>query len=73
MENPTPTLFIPEADIIKAPKARNNTGTSEDQNKDAYDFTANQIAIATMAKTITAHTAGVTCFELPLRGESLAA
>jgi hypothetical protein len=27
----------------------------------------------TMATTTTAHTAGVTCFELPLRGESLAA
>jgi hypothetical protein len=34
---------------------------------------ANQIAIATIAKTIAPHITGVTCFELPLRGESLAA
>lgn len=34
---------------------------------------ANQIAIATIATTIVPHTAGIICFELPLRGESLAA
>jgi hypothetical protein len=34
---------------------------------------ANHIRIATMATTMAAHTNGVACFELPLRGESLAA
>jgi hypothetical protein len=34
---------------------------------------ANHMMIATMATTMAAHTNGVTCFELPLRGESLAA
>jgi hypothetical protein len=34
---------------------------------------AYQIAIAIIAATIAAHTTGVTCFELPLRGESFAA
>jgi hypothetical protein len=34
---------------------------------------ANQIAIATIATTIIPHITGVTCFVLPLRGESLAA
>jgi hypothetical protein len=38
-----------------------------------YTFIANQIAMATIATTITPHITGVTCFELPLRGESLAA
>jgi hypothetical protein len=33
----------------------------------------NQIAPATTTATMTAHTTGVTFFELPLRGESLAA
>jgi hypothetical protein len=37
-----------------------------------YVLVANQIAAMTIAATMTAHTAGVTCFELPLRGESLA-
>ena len=37
-----------------------------------YALMANQIAAMAIAATITAHTAGVTCFELPLRGESLA-
>ena len=40
---------------------------------DFHGFIANQIAIATMAKTIVPPTAGVTRFVLPLRGESLAA
>jgi hypothetical protein len=34
---------------------------------------ANHMMIATMATTMAAHTNGVTCFELPLRGESFAA
>jgi hypothetical protein len=34
---------------------------------------ANHMMIATMATTMAAHTHGVTCFEPPLRGESLAA
>src|ERR1017187_8467134 len=34
---------------------------------------ANQIAMAMIATTIAPHSTGVTCFELPLRGESLAA
>jgi hypothetical protein len=34
---------------------------------------AYQIAIVTSATTMALHTTGVTCFELPLRGESLAA
>jgi hypothetical protein len=38
-----------------------------------YDLSANQIAMTTSATTMVAHTAGVTRFELPLRGESLAA
>jgi len=38
-----------------------------------HGFIASQIAIAAMAKTIAHHATGVTCFELPLRGESLAA
>jgi hypothetical protein len=37
------------------------------------NFIANQIEIATMAATIAAHAIGATRFELPLRGESLAA
>jgi hypothetical protein len=36
-------------------------------------FIANQIAIATNATMIAPHITGATCFELPLRGESLAA
>jgi hypothetical protein len=44
-----------------------------DWQSDFHGFIANQIAIATMAKTIAAQTAGVTRFELPPRGESLAA
>jgi len=36
-------------------------------------FHADQIAIAAMATMMAHHTTGVTCFELPLRGESLAA
>ncbi len=39
----------------------------------AHGFIANQIASATIAITTTAHITGVTRFELPLRGESLAA
>ena len=35
--------------------------------------TANQMPITTIAATMTLHTTGVTRFELPLRGESLAA
>src|ERR1019366_3652125 len=38
-----------------------------------HGLIANQIAIATSATTIAAHATGVTCFELPLRGELLAA
>jgi hypothetical protein len=38
-----------------------------------YSFTANQAASTTTATMITAHIAGVTRFELPLRGEALAA
>jgi hypothetical protein len=34
---------------------------------------AYQIAIATSATTMALHTTGVTCFELPLRGELFAA
>jgi hypothetical protein len=38
-----------------------------------HDLSANQIAMTTSATMIVPHTAGVTRFELPLRGESLAA
>jgi hypothetical protein len=38
-----------------------------------HGFQANQIATATMATMIAHKTSGLTCFELPLRGESLAA
>jgi hypothetical protein len=38
-----------------------------------YGLIANQITNATIARTTPLHTTGATCFELPLRGESLAA
>jgi hypothetical protein len=38
-----------------------------------HGLMANQIAITTKAAITILHTTGVTCFELPLRGESLAA
>jgi hypothetical protein len=38
-----------------------------------HGFRANQIAITTMVSVISAQTAGAARFELPLRGESLAA
>jgi hypothetical protein len=38
-----------------------------------YALMPSQIANAMMQATITNHTSGVTCLELPLRGESLAA
>jgi hypothetical protein len=38
-----------------------------------YSLIANQIAITTTATMMAPHTSGVTRFELPLRGESLAA
>jgi hypothetical protein len=44
-----------------------------DRNALLYGLNANQIAMATMAATIATHTIGVSRFELPLRGESLAA
>jgi hypothetical protein len=43
------------------------------EDRKRQGFQANQIAIATMATIIAHHTSGVTFFELPLRGESLAA
>jgi hypothetical protein len=39
----------------------------------SYDLIANQIPMATMATTMAPHATGMTCLELPLRGESLAA
>jgi hypothetical protein len=47
--------------------------TEVDRQSDFHSFNANQIAIATMAKTLVPQTAGVTRFVLPLRGESFAA
>ena len=41
--------------------------------QERHSFIANQIAIASIVATMAAHTAGVTFFELPLRGESFAA
>jgi hypothetical protein len=38
-----------------------------------HGLKTNQSTIATMAAMVVAHTTGVACFELPLRGESLAA
>jgi hypothetical protein len=38
-----------------------------------HGLIASQIAVATIATTIAHQIRGVTCFELPLRGESLAA
>ncbi len=38
-----------------------------------HGFIASHVAMATHATTMAHHTTGVTCFELPLRGESLAA
>jgi hypothetical protein len=63
-------------------QCRSITGADRRQGRDVckcpgdaslHGFTANQIAMATIAKTIAAHTTGVRRFELPLRGESLAA
>lgn len=42
-------------------------------NEHAHAFKPNQMPSATMQATTKHHTSGVTCFELPLRGESLAA
>jgi hypothetical protein len=42
-------------------------------SQQGYGFSANQIAMATTATTIAHQIAGVVFFELPLRGESLAA
>jgi hypothetical protein len=44
-----------------------------DRSAEFYDLSANQIAMTTSATIMVAHTAGVARFELPLRGESLAA
>jgi hypothetical protein len=41
--------------------------------QERHSFIANQIAMASNTATMAAHITGVTCFELPLRGESLAA
>jgi len=41
--------------------------------QERHSFIANQIAMASITATMAAHITGVTCFELPLRGESLAA
>jgi hypothetical protein len=38
-----------------------------------HGLIANQITNATITRTTPLHTNGATCFELPLRGESLAA
>jgi hypothetical protein len=38
-----------------------------------YGFITNQTTSTTTIKTMTPQTTGVICFELPLRGESLAA
>jgi hypothetical protein len=38
-----------------------------------HGLIASQIATATIATTMAHQTSGATCFELPLRGESLAA
>jgi hypothetical protein len=45
----------------------------EDSAKQSHARIVNQIAAMTIATTIAPHIAGVTFFELPLRGESLAA
>lgn len=47
----------------------------DDNNGEAslHEFITSKIATTTNVKTIAPHTLGVTCFELPLRGESLAA
>jgi hypothetical protein len=49
------------------------TGATTEPPCGFHGFIANQIEIATMAATIAAHAIGTTRFELPLRGESLAA
>jgi hypothetical protein len=46
---------------------------SADNFRGTYVFIVNQIAMATITTTIAPQTAGVTFFELPLRGESLGA
>jgi hypothetical protein len=51
--------MVPVRGLIAAPKFQ--------------DFIANHRMIAIAATTITAHTTGVTRFDLPLRGESFAA
>lgn len=48
-------------------------GLNGSNAQDRYAPVANQGAMTTKAAITTLHAAGVTCFELPLRGESLAA
>jgi hypothetical protein len=79
MEIPTYILFIPEAHIAKRSlfrgRSRSITGVRRRSSlaTKLHALIANQIAIAISATTIAHHIAGVVCFELPLRGESLAA
>jgi hypothetical protein len=48
-------------------------GRQHGSMRKSYDLNANQIAMTMSATMMVPHTAGVTRFELPLRGESLAA
>jgi hypothetical protein len=49
-----------------------NLATAIQPRQKLHTLTANQIAMAMIAATMAHHITGVTCFELPLRGESLA-
>jgi hypothetical protein len=55
------------------PKEASRILRSADNFRGTYVFITNQIAIATMITMIAPQTAGVTFFELPLRGESFGA
>jgi hypothetical protein len=78
MENPTSVLVISEVDVSKVAHLaaisvilRGLGGNPALQIH--HGLIANQIATAMMVATTAHHITGVTCFELPLRGESLAA
>jgi hypothetical protein len=79
MEIPTYILFIPEVQIAKRGLFRGQSRSNTDVRwrsslaTKLHAFIANQIAIAITVTTIAHHSAGVACFELPLRGELLAA
>jgi hypothetical protein len=78
MENPMFVLVISEVDVSKVAYLaaisvilRGLDGNPALQIR--HGLIANQIATAMMVATMAHHITGVSCFELPLRGEALAA